>query len=76
MFWKFCISREIPILFALLLIYLSDESLEATQRQQDWDNVEKENDAEKLWKYIEETNKINTISQVAPSYQQNQLTHM
>jgi hypothetical protein len=59
------IKRDIPKLFALMLQYLSDESLEAVQRQKDWDDVENQNNAEKLWKYIEETHKISTISQVA-----------
>ncbi len=44
-----------------MLQYLSDESLEAIQWQQEWDSIEKDNDAEKLWIYIEETHKINTI---------------
>ena len=39
---------SVPNLFALMLQSLSDESLEAIQRKQNWDNAEKKNDAEKM----------------------------
>jgi hypothetical protein len=57
--------RGIPQIFALPLQYLSDESIEAIQRQQDWNDVEKDNDAYQLSKLIEEIHKNNKISRVA-----------
>lgn len=51
---KVRIKINVPNLFALMLHYLSDESLKNIQRQPEWDNVQREHDLE-LCKCIEKT---------------------
>ncbi len=51
-------------LYALILQYLSNESLEEVKHSDDWDTIEQETDPAMLWDVIESTHKINTISQV------------
>ena len=51
--------------YALILQYLSDESLEAVKRQDNWDVIKRTTDAKGLWRLIQETHKVNSISQVA-----------
>ncbi len=51
-------------LYALILQYLSDESLEEVKHSDDWETIEQETDPAILWDVIESTHKINTISKV------------
>jgi hypothetical protein len=57
-------EKDRPKLYALILQYLSDESLEEVKRSDDWDTIEQETDPAMLWDVIESTHKINTISKV------------
>jgi hypothetical protein len=45
--------------------YLSDESLDAVQKVQNWEDIEKEVDPERLWQAIEEKHKVHSTSEVA-----------
>jgi hypothetical protein len=58
-------EKDCPKLYALILQYLSEESLEEIKRSDDWDTIEQETDPAMLWDIIESTHKINTISKVA-----------
>ena len=53
-----------PKLYALLLQYLSDESLDEVKRSDKFETVDQETDPEGLWQIIEETHKVNTVSKV------------
>jgi hypothetical protein len=57
-------EKDHPKLYALILQYLSDESLEEVKRSDDWDTIEQETDPAMLWDIIESTHKINMISKV------------
>jgi hypothetical protein len=51
-------------LFALMLQYLSEESLEAIKWDEHWDMVDQTSDPEALWQIIEEKHNLYTISEV------------
>lgn len=59
------IKRNRPKLYALILKYLSDESLEAVQKGEDWSKIEEEVDPEGLWKLVEQKHKVHSASEVA-----------
>ena len=54
-----------PKLFGLITKYLSDESKDEIKRQEKYEEIEKAADPEGLWKLVEATHKISTISKVA-----------
>lgn len=53
-----------PKLYALILQYLSDESLEEIKRSDKYETIDDETDPLGLWLLVEETHKVNTISKV------------
>ena len=53
-----------PKLYGLITQYLSDESKDEIKRQEKYEEIEKAADPEGLWKLVEETHKINSISKV------------
>jgi hypothetical protein len=53
-----------PKLFALMLQYLSKESLEVVKWDENWDMIDQTSDPEVLWQVIEEKHKVYTISEV------------
>ena len=53
-------------LYALLLQYLFDESLDKVKRSDKFEKVHQDTDPEGLWHIIEETHKVNTVSKVQP----------
>jgi len=53
-----------PKLYGLITQYLSDESKDEIKRQEEYEDIEKAADPEGLWKLVEETHKINSISKV------------
>ena len=53
-----------PKLYGLIMQYLSDESKDEIKRQEKYEEIEKAADPEGLWKLVEETHKINSISKV------------
>jgi hypothetical protein len=61
---KVIMHRDRPKLFALLLQYLSEESLEVVKRDENWDVTDQTSDPEALWQIIEENHKVYTISEV------------
>jgi hypothetical protein len=50
-------EKDRPKLYALILQYLSEESLEEVKREEGWDDVEEATDPEGLWVYIKKTHK-------------------
>ena len=56
--------NERPKLYALILQYLSDESLEEIKRSDKFEAIDEETDPLGLWLLVEETHKVNTISKV------------
>jgi hypothetical protein len=58
-------DQKKPKLYATILKYLSDESLEAIQKVQDWTDIEEKVDPERLWKAIEEKHRVHSTSEVA-----------
>jgi hypothetical protein len=60
------LEKDRPKLYALILQYLSDESLKEVKRSDDWDTIKQETDPAMLWDVIKSTHKINTISNVEP----------
>jgi len=56
--------NERPKLYALILQYLSDESLEEIKRSDKFDKIDEETDPLGLWLLVEETHKVNSISKV------------
>jgi hypothetical protein len=58
------IEKDRLKLYALILQYLSEESLEEVKREAGWDDVEEATDPEGLWMCVEKTHKVNTISKV------------
>ncbi len=58
-------EKDHPKLYALILQYLSEESLEEVKRSDDWDTNEQETDTAMLWDVIESTKKINMVHKVA-----------
>jgi len=59
------LKRDRPKLYGLITQYLSDESLDEIKRQEAWEKVDEEADPVGLWKLVEETHRVNTISKVA-----------
>jgi NTP pyrophosphatase (non-canonical NTP hydrolase) len=55
-------DQKKPKLYAAILKYLSDESLEAIQKVQDWTDIEERVDPERLWKAIEEKHRVHSTS--------------
>ena len=56
--------NERPKLYALILQYLSEESLEEIKRSDIFEAIDKETDPLRLWLLVEETHKVNSISKV------------
>ena len=53
-----------PKLYALLMQYLSEESLDEVKRSDKYEDIKKATEPRDLWNLIEETHKVNTISKV------------
>jgi hypothetical protein len=56
--------RDKPKLYALILQHLSNESLDAVQKEAEWMNVEENADPEKLWQIVEQKHKVYSASEV------------
>jgi hypothetical protein len=56
--------RDKPKLYALILQHLSDESLDAVQKEVGWTEIEEGADPEGLWQLIELKHKVHSTSQV------------
>jgi len=56
--------NERPKLYALILQYLSEESLEEIKRSDTFEAIDEETDPLRLWLLVEETHKVNSISKV------------
>ena len=54
-----------PQLHALILKYLSKESLEAVQKHQDWADIEAIVDPVRLWRVVEDKHRVHTTSEMA-----------
>jgi hypothetical protein len=52
-------------LYALIMQYLSPESIDDLKRQPDYETVKYQRDVQTLWQMIEETHKVHSISKVA-----------
>ncbi len=57
-------KNDRPKLYALILQYLSEESLDEVKRQDKFDEYDEATDPEGLWKLVEETHKVNSVSKV------------
>ncbi len=51
-------------LFAMIMMYLSEESLDAIKKELTWTKIEDEADAEGLWKLVEQKHKVHSASKV------------
>jgi hypothetical protein len=51
-------------LFALIIMYLSEESLDAVKREPNWDKIKDEANPEGLWQLVEKKHKVHTASKV------------
>jgi hypothetical protein len=51
-------------LFALIVMYLSEESLDAVKREPKWDKIEDEVDPKGLWTLVEKKHKVHLASEV------------
>ncbi len=51
-------------LFAMIMMYLSKESLDAVKKEPTWTKIEDEADAEGLWKLVEQKQKVHSASKV------------
>ncbi len=51
-------------LFAMIMMYLSEESLDAVKKEPTWTKIEDEADAEELWKLVRQKHKVHTASEV------------
>jgi hypothetical protein len=58
------LKRDRPKLYGLIPQYLSGESLDEIKRQEAWEKVDEAADPVGLWKLVDETHKVNTISKV------------
>ncbi len=54
--------RDMPKLYALILQYLSDESLDAIQKEVGWPVVEQDANTETLWQLVEMKHKVHSAS--------------
>ncbi|MFN9983217.1 MAG: hypothetical protein ACK53Y_25035, partial [bacterium] len=52
-------------MYALILKYLSEESLEVVQKHQDWADIEANVDPIHLWKIVEDKHRVHSTSKVA-----------
>ena len=59
------LKRDRPKLYGLIVQYLSEESLDEVKRQDKYEAMAKAADPVGLWKLVETTHKVNTISKVA-----------
>jgi hypothetical protein len=57
-------KRDKPKLHALIMKYLSDESLEAVQKEAGWMTIEANADPETLWQLVELKHKVHSLSEV------------
>jgi hypothetical protein len=57
-------DKHKPKLYALILQHLSDESLEAVQKEAGWPAVEQDTNQEALWQLLELKHKIHSASEV------------
>jgi hypothetical protein len=53
-----------PQLYALILKYLSEESLEAVQKHPDWAVIEANVDPVRLWNIVEDKHRVHSTSKV------------
>jgi hypothetical protein len=58
------LRRDKTKLYALILQHLSDESLEAVQKEAGWPAVEQDADPEALWQLVEVKHKVHSASEV------------
>lgn len=54
--------RDVPKLYMLILQYLSDESLDAIQKEAGWPVVEQDANTETLWQLVEMKHKVHSAS--------------
>jgi len=54
-----------PQLYALILKYLSEESLEVVQKHQDWADIEANVNPVRLWNKVEDKHRVHSTSEVA-----------
>ncbi len=52
------IKCDKPKLYALILKYLSDESLESVQQGEGWSEIEENIDPQGLWKLVKEKHRV------------------
>jgi hypothetical protein len=57
-------KHDKPKLYALIMKYLSDKSLEAVQKEAGWTTVEADADPETLWQLVELKHKVHLSSEV------------
>jgi hypothetical protein len=57
-------ERDMPKLYAFILKYLSDESLEAVKKDANWDAIEDGTDPEGLWRAVIEKHKVHSACEV------------
>jgi hypothetical protein len=57
-------QRDMPKLYALILQYLSDKSLDAIQKEVRWPVVEQDANPEALWQLVEMKHKVHSASEV------------
>jgi hypothetical protein len=62
--------KDCTKLYALIMQYLSPESLDELKRQPDYEMVKYQRDVQTLWQMIEETHKVHRISKVTAVLQQ------
>jgi hypothetical protein len=58
------LKRNGPKLYGTILKYLSDESLDAVQKEAGWSSVEVDADPEMLWQLVEAKHKVHSASKV------------
>ncbi len=51
-------------LFAMIMMHLSEESLDAVKKEPMWTTIEDEADAEGLWKLVKQKHKVHTAGKV------------
>ena len=51
-------------LYAFIMQYLSEESLDEVKRQEQYEEVDEATDPEGLWKLVEETHKVTSVRKV------------
>mmetsp|Transcript_10725 Transcript_10725/g.15483 ORF Transcript_10725/g.15483 Transcript_10725/m.15483 type:complete len:193 (-) Transcript_10725:146-724(-) len=58
------LKKDCPELYGLITQYLSEESLDEIKRQEKYEEIDEAADSEGLWKLVEETHKVTTVSKV------------